>query len=671
AGHVDGLRIDHPDGLYAPKEYFERLQAMGTAISPPNPGTTGTTGDTGVIVDSARPLYIVVEKILASYEHLPQSWPVHGTTGYDFAALCTGLFVDARAAERFTRIYQGFIGANPDFDSLVRANKHLIMERALAGELQVLAAQLARISKGDRNACDFTFNSQRSALAQIVSNFPVYRTYVAHCESSADDARYVNWAVGIAKKRSHAPDPSIFDFIQDVLLARQAKGKSEAYQNAVCAFAMKFQQYTSPVMAKAMEDTTFYQYNRLVSLNEVGSEPNRFGVSLAAFHRANQARAARWPHAMLATSTHDNKRSEDVRARISVLSEIPDQWNLVLSRWRKLNRRNRHKLDTGHAPSRNDEYLLYQVLLGIWPFETQDELDEGTLAQLRERLAAYMLKAAREAKVHSSWTNPNSEYEAATQDFVRALLSSQPTNLFLSDFLPFQQKIARRGAFNSLSQVLLKFTSPGVPDIYQGNELWDFSLVDPDNRRPVDYEKRRAALQAIKAMHAQEGPARCAQRLLENMQDGRIKLYLTWKTLAFRREREPLFRRGDYLPLKTGGGRAEHICAFARRDGNEILLVAVPRLFHALLRDEGDGRDIPIGESVWTDTWLELPPDLDPVPEQWINVLTGETVLTRTLKEGEKRGLELAQLFRTFPYALLRPLPRPPTTPDPAAGRRP
>jgi (1->4)-alpha-D-glucan 1-alpha-D-glucosylmutase len=678
-GHVDGLRIDHPDGLYAPKEYFERLQAMAAGVStrdpksagiPGTPGTSGVSGDGGDRPDSTRPLYIVVEKILASYEQLPQSWPVHGTTGYDFAAICTGLFVDIRAADRFSRIYQGFIGTQLDFGAMVRSNKHLIMERALAGELQVLAAQLTRISKGDRNACDFTFNSLRSALAQIVSNFPVYRTYVADCASSADDARYVNWAVGIAKKRSNAPDPSIFDFIQDVLLARQAKGKSEAYQNAVCAFAMKFQQYTSPVMAKAMEDTTFYQYNRLVSLNEVGTEPNRFGVSLAAFHRANQARALRWPDAMLSTSSHDNKRSEDVRARISVLSEIPDQWNLVLSRWRKLNRRNRHKLDKGegHAPSRNDEYLLYQVLLGIWPFEAPSELDEGTLAQLRERLAAYMLKAAREAKMHSSWTNPNGEYEAAIQDFVHALLSSQPTNLFLSDFLPFQQKIARRGAFNSLSQVLLKLTSPGVPDLYQGNEMWDFSLVDPDNRRAVDYDKRRASLRAVKTMNALEGPARCAQRLLENMQDGHIKLYLTWKTLALRREREPLFRRGEYLALKTGGGRAEHVCAFARRNGNEMLLVAVPRLFDALLRGEGDGRDIPVGERLWSDTWLELPPDLDPVPEQWINALTDETVLTRTLKEGEKRGLELAELFRTFPYALLTPLPGQPKTPARTAG---
>src|SRR5688500_17921527 len=266
-------------------------------------------------------VYIVAEKILASHEHLPKSWPIHGTTGYNFAAVCSGLFVDTGAADHFTRIYERFIRTRLDLGAMIRTNKHLIMESALSGELQVLATQLARIAKGDRRTCDFTFNSQRSALAQIVASFPVYRTYVSGYESSPEDVRYVDWAVGIAKKRSQAADPSIFDFVRDVMLARHAKGKSEAYQNAVCAFAMKFQQYTSPVMAKAMEDTTFYQYNRLISQNEVGCEPCRFGVSLAAFHRENQERMVHWPHAMLSTSSHDNKRSEDVRARITVLSE--------------------------------------------------------------------------------------------------------------------------------------------------------------------------------------------------------------------------------------------------------------------------------------------------------------------------------------------------------------
>ena len=439
-----------------------------------------------------------------------------------------------------------------------------------------------------------------------------------------------------------------------MLLARQARGKGEAYENAVCAFAMKFQQYTSPVMAKAMEDTTFYQYNRLVSLNEVGGEPHRFGVSVPAFHKGNQARArAGRIRCCPPRPTTTSARKTCARAS-ACCPKYPISGTASLRRWRKLNRRNRRKLDEIAAPSRNDEYLLYQTLLGIWPFE---QPDAAALAQLRERVAAYMLKAGREAKVHSSWINPNSEYETATHDFVRALLSSQPTNLFLHDFVPFQQKIARLGAYNSLSQVLLKLTSPGVPDIYQGNEVWDFSLVDPDNRRPVDYDARRAALRAVRSLYDSEGAAACARRLLENLPDGRIKLYVTWKTLSFRRENEKLFRDGNYLPLKTGGQRAEQVCAFARHGGNDTLLVVVPRLIDGLLREEGENGGIPVGEAVWGDSWLELPPDLDyldPAHAQWINILTDEIVSIRAL-EGEKPGIELAGLFRTFPYALLRP----------------
>jgi (1->4)-alpha-D-glucan 1-alpha-D-glucosylmutase len=634
-GYVNGLRIDHPDGLYAPQEYFERLQAMAAALLPR--AQTPTT-------ENPKPLYLVVEKILAMHEHLPDSWPIHGTTGYDFGAACSGLFVDARAEDHFNRIYQSFIKTHPNFDEMVRANKHLIMETSLAGELQVLATQLTRIAKSDRRTCDFTFNSLRSALADIVASFPVYRTYVASCESAPEDVRYVDWAVGVAKKRSLAADTSIFDFVRDVLLARQAQGKSEAYQKAVCAFAMKFQQYSSPVMAKAVEDTTFYQYNRLVSLNEVGGEPHRFGVSLAAFHHENQARARRWPHAMLASSTHDNKRSEDVRARISALSEMPDEWHRALTRWSKLNRSKRRKLGPERAPSRNDEYLLYQILLGIWPFEAPDA---AQLAQLSERAEAYMLKAGREAKTHSSWINPNIEYEEATRDFVRALLSPEAGNLFLRDFMPFQERIARVGAFSSLSQLLLKLTSPGVPDIYQGNEMWDFSLVDPDNRRPVDYEARRAALRSIKLAHAEQGAATCVQTLLEKFSDGRIKIYLTWKVLALRRACEQLFLCGDYLPLKVHGGHAERVCVFARHYADETLLVVVPRLFGGLVGAEGHP---PIGQSVWGDTWIELPPERLQAP--WCNVLTEQAIEPEML--GEAHGFSLARVFKAFPYALLR-----------------
>ena len=631
-GYVNGLRIDHPDGLYAPREYFERLQAMAMAQMP-----QGTTPENGT------PLYLVVEKILALHEHLPESWPIHGTTGYDFAVACTGLFVDGRQEDRFTRIYQSFIRARPVFDDLARANKHLIMETALAGELQVLATQLTRIAKADRRTCDFTFNSLRGALADIVASFPVYRTYVAGCESSVEDARYVDWAIGVAKKRSQAVDTSIFDFVRNVLLGKQGQGRSEDYQKAVCALAMKFQQYSSPVMAKAVEDTTFYQYNRLVSLNEVGGEPQRFGVSLAAFHRENQERARRWPHAMLASGTHDNKRSEDVRARISVLSEMPDVWHKAVLRWSKLNRSKRRKHDAERAPSRNDEYLLYQIMLGIWPFEIPDA--QG-LAQLSERVEAYMLKAGREAKVHSSWINPNGEYEDAMREFVRALLSPEPGNLFLRDFLPFQEQVARVGVYNALSQVLLKLTSPGMPDIYQGNEVWDFSLVDPDNRRPVDYEARHTALRAVKTQYTEQGAAACAQALLASPQDGRIKLYMTWKILSLRRELEVLFREGDYLPLKTHGPQAEHVCAFVRHGAGETMLVIAPRLLHGLMGETGR---VPVGSEAWNDTWIELPPERQ--HGQWRNVLTDEKLGVQS--QGESCGIRLATVLEMFPYALL------------------
>ncbi|HUW29281.1 MAG TPA: malto-oligosyltrehalose synthase [Sulfuriferula sp.] len=632
-GYVNGLRIDHPDGLYDPQEYFGRLQAMAAALAP-------KTAE-----ENERPLYLVVEKILAAHEHLPQSWPIHGTTGYDFAAACCGLFVDGGSEEYFTHIYQSFIRARPDLGEMLRANKHLIMETALAGELQVLASQLTRLAKGDRRTCDFTFNSLRGALAEIVASFPVYRTYVADCETSPDDVRYVEWAAGVAKKRSQAADTSIFDFVREVLLARHGQGRDDDYRQAVCAFAMKFQQYSSPVMAKAVEDTTFYQYNRLVSLNEVGGDPHRFGVTLAAFHHENLERARRWPHAMLTTSTHDSKRSEDVRARLNVLSEIPDEWRNALTRWSKLNHNKCRKPGTERsAPSRNDEYLLYQTLLGIWPFEA---LGAEGLAELTQRVEAYMLKAGREAKVRSSWVDPNTDYEEATRDFVRALLSPEPGNLFLRDFLPFQERIANAGAFNSLSQLLLKLTSPGVPDIYQGNEIWDFSLVDPDNRRAVDYGARHAALRAIKAVYADVGAAACAQHLMESLPDGRIKLYLTWKTLAFRREFEPLLRDGDYLPLKVHGERAEQVCAFTRHYGDESMLVMVPRLLGGLIGEKGR---FPIGNAVWGDTWVELPPEC--VYEKWANILTDETISTQLLGEG--RGLALARLFKAFPYAVLR-----------------
>jgi (1->4)-alpha-D-glucan 1-alpha-D-glucosylmutase len=630
-GWVNGLRIDHPDGLFAPREYFQRLQAMAKALA----GRPASA--------DPRPLYLVAEKILGPHEHLPEAWPIHGTTGYDFSAACGGLFIDPAAEDRFTGIYHAFLGQQRNLEELARENKRLIMDTLLAGELQVLATELTRLAKGDRRTSDFTLNSLRGALLEILANFPVYRTYVAAGEASKEDVNHVDWAVGVAKKRSVTIDPGIFDFARDALLGSLGQGKSEAYRDAVAAFAMKFQQYSGPVMAKAMEDTTFYQYNRLVALNEVGGDPGRFGLPVAAFHHGNLERARRWPHAMLAGSTHDSKRSEDVRARISVLSEMPEAWGEAVFRWRRLARGPFADPGALPAPSPEDEYLLYQTLVGIWPFGAPDP---GRLAGLVQRVEDYMVKAVREAKVHSSWLHPDPEYEAATRAFVRALLEPGAGHGFLDAFRPFQARVARLGAFNSMAQLVLRLTAPGVPDFYQGGELWDLSLVDPDNRRPVDFGARRAALAAVRAAHDRLGASRCAGELIGRLEDGQIKLYLIWKTLAFRRGHEALFRDGDYLPLKIRGQRAEHLCAFARRFRREVLVVAVPRRFHGL--PDGDGR-LPTGAAAWGDTWLELPPGRGRDP--FGNLLTDEAVSVQD-RDGT-RGLELAELFRTLPFALL------------------
>ena len=376
------------------------------------------------------------------------------------------------------------------------AVESLIMRVALASELNVLASQLTRIALSKRRTCDFTLNSLRDALMEVVACFPVYRTYVNSSSVSDRDVRYIRGAIASAKWRSIAADTSIFDFIGRVLLASIAEGQDPAYQNAVTTFAMKFQQFTGPVMAKGLEDTAFYRYNRLVSLNDVGSDLHRFGTTTPEFHLANQDRLRCWPHTMLATSTHDSKRSEDVRARINILSEISGEWRLRVREWKRVNRNHRSLVNNKPAPSPNDEYLLYQTLVGAWPSEPLSDGDDWR--NFCERIENYMLKAIREAKQNTSWINRNTEYETAVSSFVKMLLTPSTQNRFLSDFVPFQHRVARIGLWNSLAQTLLKLTCPGVPDIYQGNELWDFSLVDPDNRRPVDYTRRQQMLQRIR-----------------------------------------------------------------------------------------------------------------------------------------------------------------------------
>jgi len=623
AGLIDGLRIDHVDGLYDPHGYLCRLQQRIGEVT----GQRGT-----------RALYVVVEKITASFEHLPPDWPVHGETGYHFANVVNRMLIDSATRTRMDRVYRAVTGEALEWREVAYACQQLVLRRSLASELNVATNQLARIASSDRSTRDFTFNALRNALADVIACFPVYRTYVA--EGVADsDRRYIEWAIATARRRQAASESSVFDFVRAALLL-ELPAAGEAQLRAMRAFVMKFQQITAPITAKGIEDTALYRFNRLISLNEVGGEPGGYGAGVRAFHADAEYRLRHWPHEMLATSTHDTKRSEDVRARLDVLSEMTTPWRDAVRRWMRINRTRKRDVDGAPAPSANDEYHFYQTLLGSWPLGAADaDADAG----YRERIENYMIKAAREAKVRTSWTETNTAYEDALLQFVRSALEPRDHNLFLADFLELQRRVARFGLLNSLSQLLCKLTAPGVPDIYQGNELWDFSLVDPDNRRAVDYPQRNALLAELQREVARP-PLR---ELLANLEDGRCKLLLTWKALQLRREQPRLFSHGDYRRLTVHGARAHHVCAFARRCAGQSLLVLAPRLYRRLLDDPAR---LPLGSEVWQDTIVELPRE-ERSRRAFRSVLDG--TLIEPLRDGNAMGVSVAQALSAFPVAML------------------
>ena len=629
SGALDGLRIDHIDGLYDPLGYLRRLREhIGRAA---HDGADG------------RSMYLVVEKITASFERLPAHWPVDGETGYHFANVVNRLLIDRGSKGRMGRIYRAFIGEPRHWPDIAYDCQHRVLRQALASELNMAANLLARIAHGDRRTRDFTLNSLWEALAEVIACFPVYRTYVTD-HVSESDRRYIDWAIAAARRRGSSVEQPVFDFVRSALLL-ELPAQNESARERMRRFAMKFQQITAPTTAKGIEDTALYRFNRLVSLNEVGGEPELYGASIRLFHTDAQYRARHWPNEMLATSTHDTKRSEDVRARIGVLSEMPVAWRQAVARWHRMNRMRRREIGGLPAPSPNDEYLLYQTLIGTWPLEKPDE---AGLEAYRERLEAYMLKAAREAKAHTSWAFANADYEDALVQFVRAMLEDREGNLFLSDFCAFNERVVRFGLLNGLSQALLKLTAPGVPDIYQGNEIWHFSLVDPDNRRAVDYEGRRQLLAALASAPA-EGSL--AQELAQNIVDPRCKLHLHLRTLELRRRDPQLFERGDYLPLKVIGRRSPHLCAFARRLERRLAVVLAPRLYLKLM---GAGSAVgnlwrpPLGPDVWQDTAVQLPSDAD---TPLLGVLDGAQV-PRIEAEG-RPGISAATALRSFPVALL------------------
>ena len=625
-GALDGLRIDHPDGLYEPREYFDRLQRrFRTEPS-----------------DVSTPLYVVAEKILAGHERLQEDWAVHGTTGYDFAGVVTAWLIDGTAESALDRSYASFTGRRESLGTIEHDAKRGVMQNSLAAEIGVLATQLDRIAQLDLRTADFTRNALREAIIEVIANFPVYRTYVSARGTSEDDRRHVEWATNVARKRSRAGDLSVFDFLRDVLLGDAAAGRPESHGHAMLEFAMKFQQVTSPVMAKSVEDTAFYIYNRLVALNEVGAQPDRFGAGTGALHQANLEHARRWPHTMLLSTSHDTKRSGDVRARLAVLSEMPDLWRKHLGRWNRLNRSKRGLVDGRPAPSRNDEYLIYQTLLGIWPTQTNaDELP----ATLQQRLEQYVIKAAREAKVDTSWMNPNEAYEAVLVEFVGRLLDRPAHNAFLKDFRSLAANVAWFGLLNSVAQTVLKLTCPGIPDVYQGTEFFAFSLVDPDNRRPVDYPARQAALDAMVQQAGAGGSNACARDLLARWQDGHVKQYVIWRCLELRTRIPALFADGTYEPLKTTGIRADHLCAFGRSCEGSALIVVVPRWFCRL---SGGEPTMPVGDALWGDTRIELPSDFEGA---YRCILSGQSVLPG--QDGGAACLEAAEVIADFPVAVL------------------
>ncbi len=645
-GKVTGVRLDHPDGLYDPASYFQRLQeayvAARRATTDGQPSTNGADGsqeEVSASIDSRQPpLYVLVEKILGHGEITPEEWPVYGTTGYDFMNELNGIFVDGTAERRFNVIYSDFTSLKLRFDDLVYETRKQIMRISLASELNVLTYVLNRVSEHNRYYRDFTMSSMRDALREVIANFPVYRTYIVAQTDLVEerDRQIIEMAVARARRRNPAVDPSIYDFIRDILLLRYPDTPDPAAREEQRNFVMKFQQLTGPVMAKGLEDTAFYIFNRLTSLNEVGGEPKYFGTTVSAFHRKNHERLRDWPFSMLSTSTHDTKRSEDVRARINVLSELPDAWRKALTRWSRLNRRKKTEVEDKLAPDRNEEYLLYQAILGTLPLEPMSDEERKTYV---ERIQNYMTKATREAKVNTSWLSTNNEWDKAVQRFVAAILNDQR---FLDDARELNRMVVHFGVYNSLAQTMLKLTAPGVPDIYQGQEMFDYSLVDPDNRRPVDYQLRQYLL---REMQNYSGSPSELARTLSNSSDNRSKLFVTYNVLNYRRDHADLFRHGTYTALTATGDASDHIVAFARAHGDERMIVVVPRL---LAKKFGE-LTLPIGKQAWGDAVLELPASL--ANGRYRNVLTGEMV--ELVERDGSSGLALAQVFANFPVALL------------------
>ncbi len=595
-GIVTGLRIDHVDGLLKPREYLERLSIL-----------------------EKRP-YVVVEKILIEDETLPTDWPVEGTSGYDFLGMVNGVFIDGDNLDGLQETYSHFTGLKWRFEDAAYEQKRWIIRHLFRGEMFAMSLHLELIADCDRYGRDLSPEELRQGLIEITACLPVYRTYLEGESMSGRDRPYVERAVAEARRRNPDMSAAVYDFLKRVLLVDYSRGLDEAGRQDWTRFVMRWQQLTGPITAKGVEDTTLYVYNRLVSMNDVGSQHSV--VTPGRFHQFNADRQRQWRGGMSATSTHDTKRSEDVRARLNVLSELPGEWNRNVFRWARWNRDKKTIIDGHPVPDGNEEILLYQTLLGVWP------LDVSAEASTVDRIKEYIVKAAREAKIYSSWVKPNDAHEQAIQQFLDGILDPVETNRFRRGFLDFQQRIAFFGALNSLAQTLLKITSPGIPDFYQNTEVWDFSLVDPDNRRPVD--------PAFGWQLAAQMDRWVGADLLSNWKDGRVKAFVIHRALQYRCDHPELFIDGEYIPVQVEGDYGESVIAFARRNDARVSITVVPRFMTRISNKER----MPLGPRAWKKTALKLPGEWT---GPWTNVITGDSVESGSLGE----------ILSAFPVALL------------------
>jgi (1->4)-alpha-D-glucan 1-alpha-D-glucosylmutase len=616
-GKITGLRVDHIDGLYDPSGYLSQLQHRI------NPRADGAV------------FYIVVEKMLSGDELLPEEWPVFGTTGYDFANTVNALFVDRDGAMTLDKIYSRFTGKNERFADIVYEKKKQVMNELFPEEMKALGRYLVRLANKAGHIPQLSPEKATEILTGVTACLPVYRTYTQDLEVSSRDREYLEQAFRAVRRSAVAANNAALDFLRRVLFLDFPVDFSTEDKESWRQFVLRWQQLTGAIMAKGFEDTALYNYNRLISLNEVGGNPDSNGLSVDDFHSFNLLRNKRWQHTMNTTSTHDTKRSEDVRARINVLSEMPEEWENRLTRWSQWNRATKSEVKGQLAPEPDTEIFLYQTMIGAWP------LDEVETPDFKQRLKEYMIKAVKEAKSLTNWIQPNKAYEDSIMLFIESILDNSGNNKFLNDFLQFQSRVAFYGALDSLAQLLLKIASPGVPDFYQGTELWDFSLVDPDNRRPVDFKKRASMLDELIRDEAR-GQEALIEQILSSWEDGRIKLYTTYKALSARRDYEDVFQDGEYIPLQVAGQKQQQVCAFARRKGEKYALVIVPRLFTRLV----GAVIMPTGWHVWEEDLLLLP---DSAPENWFNSFTDE----RLKVSGSITGLRLAEVLNKFPVALL------------------